>query len=150
MPQTFVKNQHRLADEQCKAGDEWVFGNRFGRPRCQQDTLRRYIKPAASHACLGKIGWHTFRHSYSTLLRGMRVDVKVQQELLRHSTVQSTMSVYTQAVSEQKRTANSAVVNLLFGKANVSVFLSNGSKKALTAAHLGFIQPHSNDCYCGA
>jgi hypothetical protein len=42
-------------------------------------------------------------------------DIKVQQELLRHSTVQSTMNVYTQAFSEQKRAANSAVVDLLSG-----------------------------------
>ena len=80
----------------------WVFGNRFERPRSQQDILRRYIKPAALRAGLGKIDWHTFRHSYSTLLRGLGTDIQVQQELLRHSTVQSTMNVYAQAISEQK------------------------------------------------
>ena len=128
--------------------DDWVFGNRFGRPRSQQDILRRYIKPAAVCAGLGKIGWHTFRHSYSTLLRSMGADIKVQQELLRHSTVQSTMNVYTQAVSEQKRIANSAVVSLLLGR-DTFVF-PNGNQQALTAAHLSFIQSHSSDCYCGA
>ena len=40
--------------------------------------------------------------------------MKVQQELLRHSTIQSTMNIYTQAVSEQKRAANSLVVGILF------------------------------------
>jgi len=35
---------------------------------------------------------------------------KVQQELLRHATIQSTMNIYTQAVSEQKRAANGMVV----------------------------------------
>jgi len=37
-------------------------------------------------------------------------DIRVQQELLRHSTIQSTMNVYSQAMSEGKRTANSVVV----------------------------------------
>jgi hypothetical protein len=37
-------------------------------------------------------------------------DIKVQQELLRHSTIQSTMNVYTQAMSEGKRAANSVIV----------------------------------------
>jgi hypothetical protein len=37
-------------------------------------------------------------------------DIKVQQELLRHSTIQSTMNVYTQAMSEDKRAANSVVM----------------------------------------
>ena len=127
---------------------DWVFGNRFGRPRSQQDILRRHIRPAALRAGLGKIGWHTFRHSYSTLLRGLGADIKVQQELLRHSTVQSTMNVYTQAVSEQKRVANSAVVDLLFGR--VAFTLANGNQQALTAAQRAFIQSHSSDCYCGA
>jgi integrase len=126
----------------------WVFGNRFGRPRSQQDILRRHIKPAAVRAGLGKIGWHTFRHSYSTLLRSMGADIKVQQELLRHSTVQSTMNVYTQAVSEQKRIANSAVVGLLVGRRAFA--FANGNQQALSAAQLAFVQCHSNDCYCGA
>jgi integrase len=37
-------------------------------------------------------------------------DIKVQQELLRHSTIQSTMNVYTQVMPEGKRAANSVVV----------------------------------------
>ena len=47
------------------------------------------------------------------MLRGAGTDIKVQQELLRHATIQSTMNIYTQAVSEQKRIANSAVVGSL-------------------------------------
>ena len=127
---------------------DWVFGNRFGRPRSQQDILRRHIRPAALRAGLGKIGWHTFRHSYSTLLRGLGADIKVQQELLRHSTVQSTMNVYTQAISEQKRIANSTVVGLLFGRGASA--LSNGNQQALSAARLAFIESLSSDCYCGS
>ena len=41
------------------------------------------------------------------------VDLKVQQELLRHSTIQSTMNTYTQAVAEEKRAANSLVVAVI-------------------------------------
>lgn len=129
--------------------DNWVFGNRFGRPRSQQDILRRHIRPAALRAALGNIGWHTFRHSYSTLLRGLGADIKVQQELLRHSTVQSTMNVYTQAISEQKRIANSTVVGLLFGRGTFSLS-TNGNQQALSAARLAFIESLSSDCYCGA
>ena len=89
---------------------DWVFANRNGKPRWQESILRRHIKPAAVRAGVGKIGWHTFRHSYSSLLRRVGADIKVQQELLRHFTIQSTMNVYTQAMSEGKRAANSVVV----------------------------------------
>jgi integrase len=54
-----------------------------------------------------------FRHTYSTLLRSVGVDVKVQQELLRHADIQTTLNVYTQAVSEAKRDANSKVVRMV-------------------------------------
>ena len=78
----------------------------------------------------------------------MGADIKVQQELLRHSTVQSTMNVYTQAVSEQKRIANSTVVDLLFGRGTFA--LVTGNRQALSAARLAFIETLSSDCYCGA
>jgi hypothetical protein len=71
------------------------------------------LKPAAAQAGIGKIGWHTFWHTYSTMLRAAGVDVKVQEELLRHATIQSTLNVYTQAISEQKRTANTQLVEMV-------------------------------------
>jgi hypothetical protein len=46
------------------------------------------------------------------MLRQLGVDVKVQQELLRHADIGATINLYTQAVSEQKRAAHSSVVRL--------------------------------------
>ena len=78
------------------------------------DSLANHIKPAAITAGLGNsVGWHTFRHTYSSMLRQLGVDVKVQQELLRHADVRTTMNIYTQAVSEQKRAAHSSVVRMV-------------------------------------
>jgi integrase len=95
---------------------DWVFANKSGRSRGQQNILQRHLRPAALQVGIGKIGWHTFRHSYSTILRGAGADIKVQQELLRHSTIQSTLNTYTQAISEQKRSANSVVVGVLLNE----------------------------------
>ncbi|MGA3092016.1 MAG: site-specific integrase [Terriglobales bacterium] len=99
---------------------DWAFANIGGRPRGQQNILHRHLRPAALRAGIGKIGWHTFRHSYSTMLRGAGADITVQQELLRHSTIQSTLNTCTQAISEQKRAANMSVVGSLFNE-NASV-----------------------------
>jgi site-specific recombinase XerD len=55
-----------------------VFANRAGKPRWQESILQRQIKPAALRAGIGKIGWHTFRHSYSSLLRRVGAEIKVQ------------------------------------------------------------------------
>jgi integrase len=107
---------------------DWVFANNGGRPRGQQNILQRHLRPAALRAGIGRIGWHTFRHSYSTMLRGAGADIKVQQELLRHSTIQSTLNTYTQAISEQKRAANTTVVEFLFNEnASTDQPAANGS-----------------------
>ena len=107
---------------------DWAFANKAGRPRGQQNILHRHVRPAALRAGIGKIGWHTFRHSYSTILRGAGTDIKVQQELLRHSTIHSTLNTYTQAISEQKRSANSVVVGILLNEnATTDHSSANGS-----------------------
>jgi integrase len=75
--------------------------------------MRKVIRPIAIRAGITKhIGWHTFRHTYSTLLPSTRVDIKVMQELLRHASSRVTMDTYTQAVTAQKRKAQSGVIRL--------------------------------------
>lgn len=99
------------------AEEDWVFASpcKAGElPLRSSSMLETQIKPAAKVAELGVgIGWHTFRHTYSCMLRQLGVDVKVQQELLRHADIRTTMNVYTQAVSEQKRAAHSGVVRMV-------------------------------------
>jgi hypothetical protein len=41
-------------------------------------------------------------------------EFKVMQELMRHSSLRSTMDLYTQAVTPAKREAQAAVLSLLF------------------------------------
>jgi len=60
-----------------------------------------------------QIGWHSFLHSLATNLRTLGVDIKVAQELLRHSSCRTTLDIYTRAVSQQKREANSKVVEMM-------------------------------------
>jgi len=99
------------------ADSDWVFASSYNGgalPYWPDSVLKRIIQPGAKRAGLFKaVGWHTFRHSYSCLLRANHTDVKVQQELLRHSNIATTMNVYTQAVSEQKRAAHGQVVEQL-------------------------------------
>jgi integrase len=41
-----------------------------------------------------KIGWQTYRRAYSSLLRRMGVDIKVQQESMKHTISRTSMNVY--------------------------------------------------------
>ena len=56
------------------------------------------------------IGWHTFRHTYRSWLDDTGAPVVVQQKLMRHAQVLTTMNVYGNALMESKREANTAVV----------------------------------------
>jgi integrase len=100
---------------------DWLFPSPYGtgRPRWPWTIQSRILLPAGIRAGLGRIGWHTFRHSYSTLLRGLGVDVKVQQELLRHADIRTTMNIYTQAVPDALRDANSKVVEMVLATRKV-------------------------------
>jgi len=117
--------------------------------------LTRQLKPAALRAGISKIGWHTFRHTYSTMLRSAGTDIKVQQELLRHANIQTTMNIYTHAVSEQKRAANRKVVEMVLRrapdvgemaeKAGKTPSSSNGSERESGETRLPFPQQASSD-----
>jgi len=98
--------------------EDWVFASRHSRgqkPYWGQAILQKYLRPAALELGIEKrFGWHTFRHTYSTLLRSVGTEFKVMQELLRHSTLRSTLDVYTQAITPAKHSAQAAVMSLVF------------------------------------
>jgi integrase len=101
-----------------KRPSDWIVASkrhRGRRPLWGQAILRRHVRPAAKRAGIERhFGWHTFRHTYSTLLRGIGTEFKVMQELLRHSTLRSTLDIYTQAMTPAKRAAQAAVLSLVF------------------------------------
>jgi integrase len=79
--------------------------------------MRKIIRPVAINLGIsGRLGWHTFRHTYSTLLRATGADIKVMQELLRHASARVTLDTYTQAITDKKRRAQTKVVRLLVSR----------------------------------
>ena len=99
-----------------RAPDDWVFASPAScgrRPYWAQSIMRNLIRPAAVELGITEhVGWHTFRHTYSSLLRATGADIKVMQELLRHASSRVTLDTYTQAVTLHKRRAQSDVIRL--------------------------------------
>ena len=97
--------------------NDWVFAS----PRTQgrypywpDSLLSHVIRPAAARAGIRKhIGWHTFRHSFSTLLMANGENVKVVQELMRHANCRCTLEIYSQARTQAKREAQHRVVEMI-------------------------------------
>lgn len=113
--------------------DDWVFASRRYRGRKRiwgQAILRKYLRPAALRLGIQKrFRWRTFRHTYSTLLRSVGTEFKVMQEFLRHSSLRSTLDIYTQAISPAKHAAQAAVLALVFApETNAGVVEVNATK----------------------
>lgn len=104
--------------------DDWVFASRRHRgrkPVWGQAILRKFIRPKAQELGIERhFGWHTFRHTYSTLLRSVGTEFKVMQELLRHSSLRSTLDVYTQAMTPSKLAAQDAVMSLVLSANSIA------------------------------
>jgi integrase len=85
------------------------------KPPSPDSILKKSVRPALARiGVVGKrIGWHSFRHSLATNLRALGVDIKVAQELIRHSSCRTTLDVYARAVDQQKREASLKVVALM-------------------------------------
>ena len=81
------------------ASDDWVFASERlqGRMPPRADTLLdRFPQPAAKRVGIRKwVGFHSFRHTYSTLLKANGEDVKVVQELMRRANISTVVNVYT-------------------------------------------------------
>ena len=96
---------------------DWIFASRkdAGRhPMWPGIVLQKIIRPAASRAGISKrFGWHTFRHTYSTLLIANGENVKVVQELMRHASSHFTLQIYSQAQNRTKRAAQARLAEQL-------------------------------------
>lgn len=85
-----------------KAND-WVFASPAARGQKTywgQCLMRTIIRPAAARIGITQhIGWHTFRHTYSSLLRANKTEIKVTQEVVRHASSRVTLD--TEATSSE-------------------------------------------------
>jgi len=100
--------------------EDWVFLNPATcQPYYASEIQKDYLRPAGRRIGLEvngqsvNLGWHAFRHTYRSLLDATGAPIGVQQKLMRHAQVATTMDVYGNALMESKREANSKVVGLL-------------------------------------
>ena len=91
---------------------DWVFPSpRTNKPYDSGTLRKKVLKTAAARAKIqGPIGWHTLRHSYRAWLDETGAPLGVQQKLMRHANISTTMNVYGGAFMESKRKANTSVV----------------------------------------
>jgi site-specific recombinase XerD len=76
--------------------------------------MEDHVRPAVQRAGITKrIGWHTLRHAFGTLVKSQGADVATTQSLMRHANVSVTMDRYVQAIGADKPEAQSRIVRAI-------------------------------------
>jgi integrase len=101
---------------QFSAPEDWVFASpvKLGRLPWSYDQVWRVYQKAAKAAGIGSLGTHSLRHTFRTWLDSVGTPIGVQQRLMRHADVRTTMNVYGDAVSADMAEAHSKIVGLAF------------------------------------
>jgi integrase len=94
--------------------DDWVFASpvKIGRMPYSYTGVWRELQRAADAAGIGKLGTHAFRHTYRSWLDAVGTPIAVQQKLMRHSDIRTTMNIYGDVVTDQESQAHGKIVKL--------------------------------------
>jgi integrase len=94
--------------------EDWMFASpvQLGRLPISYAGVWRALRKAAAKAQTGHISSHTFRHTYRSWLDSVGTPVGVQQRLMRHTDIRTTMNVYGAAAKADMRQAQEKVVRL--------------------------------------
>src|SRR6267378_4288896 len=70
-------------------------------------------KKASLAAGIGHVSTHSMRHTYRSWLDAVGTSVAVQQKLMRHADIRTTMNVYGDVVTDEMAQSHSKVVQLV-------------------------------------
>ena len=105
---------------QFSAEEDWLFASpvRLGRLPISYPWVWRSYQQAAIKAGVPKFGTHSLRHSYRSWLDAVGTPIAVQQKLMRHSDIRTTLNIYGDVVTNEMAQANSKVAKLALSRAN--------------------------------
>ena len=95
------------------AGD-WIFASptRLGRLPWSYPMVLRLFGKAASDAGIEHVSTHTMRHTHRSWLDAVGTPIAVQQKLMRHASITTTMNTYGDVVTDEMAVAASKISNL--------------------------------------
>ncbi len=106
-----LKEWHNATD--LSAPTDWVFASpvQLGRLPWSCDQTWCVYQKAATAAGIGSFGTHTLRHTYRSWLDAVGTGLTVQQKLMRHTDIRTTMK-YGDIVTDEMEQAHQKVVGL--------------------------------------
>ena len=94
--------------------EDWLFPSpvKLGRLPYSYTGYWRGLQEAAIASGIGRLGTHSFRHTYRSWLDAVGTPITVQQKLMRHSDIQTTLNIYGDVVTDEMAQASSKVAGL--------------------------------------
>jgi integrase len=105
---------------QFSAPEGWIFASpvQYGRLPWSYDQVWRVYQKAASKAGIGRLGTHALRHTYRSWLDAVGTPLAVQQKLMRHADIRTTMNIYGDVVTDEMEQAQSKVAQMALARVN--------------------------------
>jgi integrase len=96
--------------------EDWVFASpiKLGRLPYSYTGVWRELVRATEAAKVGHLGTHSFRHTHRSWLDAVGTSVAVQQKMMRHADIRTTMNIYGDVVTDEMTTAGIKVAQLAF------------------------------------
>ena len=96
------------------ATNDWIFASplKIGRLPYSYTGVLRELERAAKVAGIGHLGTHAFRHTYRSWLDAVGAPIAVQQKMMRHSDIRTTMNIYGDVVTDEILQTHNKVVDL--------------------------------------
>jgi integrase len=94
------------------ADGDWIFPSpvKIDRQPYSYTGVWRELQRAAEAAEVGKLGTHAFWHTYRSWLGAVGTPIAVQQKLMPHSDIHTTMNIYGDVLTDQESQAHANIV----------------------------------------
>jgi integrase len=99
---------------QFATSSDWIFASpsKIGRLPWSYPHILQVFYTAGKNADIGRLSTHTMRHTYRTWLDSVGTPVGVQQGLMRHADIRTTMNQYGAAMTPDMIEAHGKIVGL--------------------------------------
>jgi integrase len=89
---------------QFSGAEDWIFASpvKIGRMPYSYTGVWRELERAG----IGRLGTHAFRHTYRSWLDAVGTPIAVQQKMMRHSDIRTTMNIYGDVVTDEMAQAH--------------------------------------------
>jgi len=97
------------------AAEDWIFASpaKLGRRPYSYTGVGREQRASVSSK-VGHLGTHSFRHTHRSWLDAVGTTIAVQQKMMRHADIRTTMNLYEDVVTEEMTTAGVKISQLAF------------------------------------